>query len=61
MKRQLPSRPNLDQLKHQARDLLDAHRVGDEDAVRRIRESHPRLLQASEAEVRSARLTLSGA
>jgi len=61
MKRQLPSRPNLDQLKHQARDLLDAHRVGDEDAVRRVRESHPRLSQASEADVRSARLTLSGA
>jgi hypothetical protein len=36
MKRRLPSRPNLDQLKHQARDLLNAHRVGAEDAVRRI-------------------------
>src|SRR5689334_14298071 len=59
MKRQLPSRPNLDQLKHQARDLLNAHRVGDEDAVRRIRESHPRLSQASEADVRAARFTLS--
>jgi ankyrin repeat protein len=61
MKRQLPSRPNLDQLKHQARDLLNAHRAGDEDAVRRIRESHPRFAQASEPDVRSARLTLSGA
>jgi hypothetical protein len=61
MKRQLPSRPNLDQLKHQARDLLNAHRAGDDDAVRRIRESHPRLSQASEADVRSARFTLSGA
>jgi hypothetical protein len=61
MKRQLPSGPNLDQLKHQARDLLNAHRAGDEDAVRRIRASHPRLSQASEADVRSARFTLSGA
>jgi hypothetical protein len=61
MKRQLPARPNLDQLKRQARDLLNAHRVGDEEAVRRIRESHPRLSQASEADVRSARFTLSGA
>jgi hypothetical protein len=61
MKRQLPSRPNLDQLKRQARDLLNAHRVGDENAVRRIRESHPRLSQASEADVRSARFTLSSA
>src|SRR5262249_52171643 len=61
MKRQLPSRPNLDQLKHQARDLLNAQRAGDDEALRRIRESHPRLAQASEADVRSARLTLSGA
>src|SRR6516225_7974029 len=61
MKRQLPARPNLDQLKRQARDLLNAHRAGDEDAVRRIRASHPRLSQASEADVRSARFTLSGA
>jgi Ankyrin repeats (3 copies) len=61
MKRQLPSRPNLDQLKRQARDLLNAHRAGDEDALRRIRESHPRLSQAAEADVRAARFTLSGA
>src|SRR2546428_8628776 len=61
MKRQLPSRANLDQLKHQARDLLNAHRAGDEDALRRIRESHPRWWQAAEADVRAARFTLSGA
>src|SRR6516162_9326458 len=61
MKRQLPSRPNLDQLKHQARDLLNAHRAGDEEALRRIRESHPRLARVAEADVRSARFTLSGA
>src|SRR2546428_7597307 len=61
MKRQLPSRANLDQLKHQARDLLNAHRAGDEDALRRIRESHPRWSQAAEADVRAARFTLSGA
>jgi ankyrin repeat protein len=61
MKRQLPSRPNLDQLKHQARDLLDAHRTGDEEALRRIRESHPRLARLADADVRSARFTLSSA
>jgi hypothetical protein len=61
MKRQLPSRPNLDQLKHQARDLLNAHRAGDEEALRRIRESHPRLARLAESDVRSARFTLSGA
>src|SRR5580704_8840824 len=61
MKRQLPSRPDLDQLKHQARDLLNAHRAGDEVGLRRIRESHPRLARLPEAEARSARFTLSGA
>src|SRR6516165_9029685 len=61
MKRQLPARPNLDQLKHQAKDLLNAHKAGAEDAIQRIRQSHPRFSQASEAEVRSARFTLSGA
>jgi hypothetical protein len=61
MKRQLPSRPNLDQLKHQARDLLNAHRAGDEAALRRIRESHPRFARVAESDVRSARFTLSGA
>jgi ankyrin repeat protein len=61
MKRQLPSRPSLTQLKHQARDLLNAQKVGDEDAIRRIRESHPRFSQASEADVRAARFTLSSA
>jgi hypothetical protein len=61
MKRQLPSRPNLDQLKHQARDLLNAHKAGDEEALRRIRESHTRLGRLAEADARSARFTLSGA
>jgi ankyrin repeat protein len=32
----LPARPNLDQLRHQARDLLRAARAGDEGATRRI-------------------------
>jgi hypothetical protein len=61
MKRQLPSRPNLDQLKHQARELLNGHKAGDKEAIRRIRESHPRLARLAEAGVRSARFTLSGA
>ena len=42
MKRQLSSRPNLDQLKHQARDLLNAHRAGDEEALRRNPGESPR-------------------
>jgi hypothetical protein len=32
----LPDRPNRDQLRHQAKDLLRAARAGDAAAVRRI-------------------------
>lgn len=37
MATQLPERPNLDQLKHQAKDLLRAARDGDAGALRRFR------------------------
>jgi len=38
--RHLPVRPNLDQLKHQARDLLQAIRRGDADALSDLRTHH---------------------
>ena len=41
MKRELPSEPNLDQLKNQAKDLLKAHNAGDPEAIQRVRENHP--------------------
>ncbi|WP_109488761.1 ankyrin repeat domain-containing protein [Occallatibacter savannae] len=37
-KRHFPVRPNLDQLKHQAKDLLRAYRRGEADAVQDFRE-----------------------
>ncbi|MGH3491136.1 MAG: ankyrin repeat domain-containing protein [Actinopolymorphaceae bacterium] len=43
----LPSRPNLEQYRKQAKDLLKACRAGDLDAVRRINHQRPR---ASETE-----------
>jgi hypothetical protein len=43
-RRQLPVRPNLDQLKHQAKDLLRAFRAGDPDAVAEFEEHHPERL-----------------
>jgi hypothetical protein len=61
MKRQLPSRPNLEQLKIQARELLKAHKSRDPEAIRRIHETHPRLLKASAAQVGEAILRLSDA
>src|SRR5262245_44223907 len=58
MARPLPSRPNLDQLKNQAKDLLKAFKAGDHEALRRVREGHPRFAARS---ARGTSLTLSGA
>src|SRR5687767_13296263 len=41
MKRELPPRPNLEQLKNQAKDLLKAHQANAPDAIQRVQESHP--------------------
>src|SRR5215472_1002546 len=43
----LPARPNLDQLRHQASDLLRAARAGDAAATRRIEAVSPRLTLAA--------------
>src|SRR4051812_10433274 len=48
MTRQLPSRPNLEHLKAQARDLLDAHRRGEPRAFERIRASVPAFARMSD-------------
>lgn len=39
--RRLPVRPNLDQLKHQAKDLLRAIHAGEADALADFRQHHP--------------------
>ena len=41
MSKSLPSRPNLEQLKNQAKDLLKTHQANDPEAIQRVRESHP--------------------
>jgi 3,4-dihydroxy-2-butanone 4-phosphate synthase len=41
MSRQLPSRPNVDHLKEQAKDLLAAFKLGEEQAFQRVRFYHP--------------------
>src|SRR5689334_9493583 len=61
MKRELPSRPSLEQLKHQAKDLLKSYKASDPEAIQRIRENHPHHANASDAEVRGARFTLADA
>ena len=39
--RHLPVRPDLDQLKHQAKDLLRAIRRGDSEAIEEFKKFHP--------------------
>jgi hypothetical protein len=59
--RRLPSNPNLDHLKYQAKDLLNEHAAGDAGAAQRIREFHPRFARATDAEIFAAQLKLSDA
>jgi hypothetical protein len=57
-KRLLPVRPNLQQLKNQAKDLLAAYRTGDSNAVQAFLEEHPRPPASSEARLADAQLVL---
>ena len=56
----LPSRPNLEQYKKQAKDLLDACRFGDPDAIRRITEC-PRVRALSTAVIQPIKYALADA
>ena len=59
--KRLPSNPSLDHLKHQAKDLLKAHAGHDPGAIQRLREFHPRFLNAADPEIFAASLKLSDA
>jgi hypothetical protein len=56
--RHLPVRPNLDQLKHQAKDLLHAIKRGDPAAVAGLHKHHPERIEAAGAKLADAQLTL---
>lgn len=56
--RRLPVRPDLDQLKHQAKDLLRAFRDGDPAATADFRQFHPRTINAAAAQLADAQLVL---
>jgi hypothetical protein len=56
--RTLPARPDLDQLKHQAKDLLRAFRSGDPLAIADFAEHHPVQVDASSAQLADAQLAL---
>lgn len=59
--RTLPSRPDLSHLKNQARDLLRDHAAGNPAALQRIREFHPRVSGASDAEIAATKFALADA
>src|SRR5579863_4034010 len=59
--RALPSKPNLDHLKYQAKDLLRDHARRELAAAHRIREFHPRFAAATDAEIFNTHLRLSDA
>src|SRR5262245_17871415 len=61
MSKSLPSRPNLEQLKNQAKDLLKNYKTADAQAVERIQANHPNYSNAAETEIRAAKLSLSDA
>jgi hypothetical protein len=54
--RHFPVRPNLDQLKHQAKDLLRAIRQGDPDAVAELRKHHPKQTNPTAAKLAEVKL-----
>lgn len=56
--RHFPVRPNLEQLKHQAKDLLRGVRAGDAAAVAEFERNHPRQTAAGDAKLADAQLAL---
>jgi hypothetical protein len=58
MRRRLPVRPNLEQLKHQAKDLLRSIRAGDRTAIAELEEHHPDTLDPARVKLADAQLVL---
>jgi hypothetical protein len=56
--RHFPVRPHLDQLKHQAKELLRAIRSGDAAALADLRAFHPKLVQPASARLADAQFVL---
>jgi hypothetical protein len=59
--RHLPSNPNLDHLKYQAKDLLKERTARTLGVAQRIREFHTRFRRATDAEIFDAQFSLSDA
>jgi len=61
MNMQLPLRPNLEQLRKQAKALLKDHQAADAEALGRIRESHTRWQSLADSEIAATRFALADA
>jgi hypothetical protein len=59
--RRLPSNPNLNHLRYQAKDLIKGHAAHDLGIAQRLREFYPRFLRAADDEIFDAQLSLSDA
>src|SRR5437016_6357117 len=59
--RELPDRPNLDQYKKQAKELVKAAKAGDAGSFVLMREHHPRLKHVSDDELRRTKFALADA
>lgn len=60
-KRHFPVRPNLEQLKHQAKDLLRAIWRGDPEALAELRGHHPKAIEPAKAKLADAQHALARA
>jgi hypothetical protein len=56
--RHFPVRPNLDQLRNQAKDLLRSIRRGDAASLAEFRKNHPKALEPAVAKLADAQLAL---
>jgi hypothetical protein len=56
--RHFPVRPNLEQLRHQAKDLLRAVRRGDASALAELRKHHPGRVEPDAAQLADAQIAL---
>jgi Ankyrin repeats (3 copies) len=55
---ELPTRSRLEQYEKQSQDLVDGHKLGDPESIRRIKNGHPRFREMSDSEVRSTTFEL---
>ena len=65
--KELPARPNLEQFKKQAKDLVKifkafrALKSGDSEAIQRVKKYHPRFAKLPDSEIASAKFALADA